>query len=283
VRHDDSVPGTVGPGLDEREPPRSAAYTFGDLPIEAQRLRVLDDVFGPASRALLRSAVSHPPGLAYDLGCGAGHTTRMVTETTGARNTVGLERSQSHVARAAATTTERTRFVVWDVTDVPFPAGRADLIYARLLLAHLIDPVRAALSWATQLNEGGLLVVDEIEWIATEHPVLRAHLDLAVARVATTGAQMCAGPSLTGLGEHPHLDQRLGQVVELSVPTASAATMFAMSLAAWGEQAVADGLCTKRQLSKLTAAVNQLRSSPATGEITWGLHQAAYARVVNTR
>jgi SAM-dependent methyltransferase len=252
------------------------AYTFGDGDIQAQRLSVLDDVFGPASRRLLGEAVTEQPALAYDLGCGTGHTTRMIAEETGARNTVGLERSEDQVSRAVAHALPRIDFVAWDVTQLPFPVGPADLIYCRLLLAHLTDPVAVAQSWTTQLNDGGLLVVDEIEWITTEHPVLQAHLRLVMSLVATTGAQMCAGPALADLNDRPGLRRRSMQVAELPVPTASAATMFALSLDSWGERAAVAGLCDRAELAELAAAMSELRSSNETGQITWGLHQAAY-------
>jgi hypothetical protein len=112
--------------------------------------------------------------------------------------------------------------------------------------------------------------VDEIEWIATEQPVLKAHLELAASLVATTGAQMCAGPLLASLNDVRGLRRRRGQVTKLPVPTATAATMFAMSLDAWGQRAVAAGLCDRATLAELAAALSQLHSSPATGEITWG-------------
>lgn len=272
------------PPESERDPAHQAGvaaapdstYTFGDTDVEAARLALVSEIFGPTSEELLAQAVERPPVLAYDLGCGPGHTTRLVAKATGATLTVGLERSEAHLVRARACAPEGVRFVTWDVGDLPFPAGPADLAYARLLLAHLEDPVAAASSWATQLDVGGLLVVDELEWIATDHSVLQAHLHLASSLVATTGAQMCAGPLLTGIGEVPGLRRRLQRVIELPVPTGAAAAMFEMSLDAWGEGIVAAGLCDRGELFELTSALSALRDSPATGEITWGLHQAVY-------
>ncbi|MDA8359471.1 MAG: class I SAM-dependent methyltransferase, partial [Actinomycetota bacterium] len=171
-------------------PAPDSTYTFGDTDVEAARLALVSEIFGPTSEELLAQAVARPPALAYDLGCGPGHTTRLVAKATGATLTVGLERSEAHLVRARAGAPDGVRFVAWDVGDLPFPAGPADLAYARLLLAHLEDPVTVASSWATQLNVGGLLVIDELEWIATDHPVLQAHLHLASSLVATTGAQM---------------------------------------------------------------------------------------------
>ena len=229
------------------------------------------------------AGVAGRPALAYDLGCGPGYTTALVSEVTGAGRTVGLDGSATHIERARAGASGPAEFGRWDVRELPFPAGPADLIYCRLLLAHLPDPAATAASWATQLTDGGLLVLDEIEWIEASDPVLRAHLRLADAMVATSGARMCAGPLLGGLagaaGLHgaAGLRPRLTRVTELPVPTARAATMFAMNLTAWGDQPVTLGLCEAAELAELRAGMARLLDSPAEGQITWGLHQAAYA------
>jgi trans-aconitate 2-methyltransferase len=266
----------------------AAVYTFGDTDMAARRLKILNEVFGPPSAALLAEVVDRPPVLAYDLGCGPGHTTALVSRVTAAGQTIGLDGSATHVERARASASGPVSFAVHDCRELPFPAGPADLIYCRLLLAHLPDPVAAARSWASQLTPGGLLVIDEIEWIDTGHPVLRTHLRLAQSLIATTGARMVAGPLLAGLelggpgraAGPAALRRRLARVTEVPVSTARAATMFAMNLAVWGEEAVALGLCDRAELGELAAQLSQLHDSPASGEITWGLHQAAYTRAV---
>jgi DNA/RNA-binding domain of Phe-tRNA-synthetase-like protein/SAM-dependent methyltransferase len=265
-------------GLDDK-PAAAGGYTFGDTDVAARRLRVLSEVFGPASRALLAEVADRRPALAYDLGCGPGYTTALVSEVTSAGRTVGLDGSATYIERARTTASGPVQFGRWDVRELPFPAGPADLIYCRLLLAHLPVPAASSLSWATQLTEGGLLVLDEIEWIRAGDPVLRAHLRLAEAMVATSGARMCAGPLLGRLGDGAGLRRRLARVTELPVPTARAATMFAMNLAAWRDQPVELGLCDRAGLAELRAGMARLQASPAVGQITWGLHQAAYARV----
>jgi DNA/RNA-binding domain of Phe-tRNA-synthetase-like protein/SAM-dependent methyltransferase len=262
-------------------PARHAGYTFGDTDVAARRLRLLSEVFGPPSRALLADAAEvagRPPGLAYDLGCGPGYTTALVSEVTGAARTVGLDGSATHVERARAGASGAVEFGRWDVRELPFPAGPADLIYCRLLLAHLPDPAATAASWVTQLAGGGLLVLDETEWIRTSDPVLRAHLRLAEAMVATSGALMCAGPLLGGLARAAGVRQRFARVTELPVPTARAAAMFGMNLTAWGSKPVDLGLCDPAELAGLKAGMTQRLESPAEGGITWGMHQAAYAR-----
>jgi SAM-dependent methyltransferase len=253
-------------------------YTFGDTDLAARRLEVLGEVFGPSSRALLADVVQRPPGLAYDLGCGPGHTTALVSQVTGARRTVGLDESAAYIERAQASAPAAVDFARHDVRQLPFPAGAADLVFCRLLLAHLADPVAIARSWASQLTERGLLVLDEIEWIEARHPVLQAHLRLAGALVATSGARMCAGPALAGLADQPGLRRVMTRVRELPVATSMAATMFAMNLAALGDRPVTAGVCDRAELSELAAGLAELRDSPETGQISWGMHQAAYAR-----
>jgi SAM-dependent methyltransferase len=209
----------------------------------------------------------------------------MLSEVTAAGRTVGLDGSGTHVERARATvpglTAGAVEFGRWDVRELPFPAGPAELIYCRLLLAHLSDPAATAASWATQLTRDGLLVLDEIEWIRADDPVLRAHLRLAEAMVASGGARMSAGPLLGGLAGAAGgagLRRRLAKVAELPVPTARAATMFSMNLIAWGDRPVELGLCDPGQLAELKAGLAERLESPAEGQITWGMHQAAYGR-----
>jgi len=79
-----------------------AGYTFGDTDVAARRLRVVNEVFGPPSRALLAEVAGQPPGLAYDLGCGPGHTTALVSQVTQAKRTIGLDGSAAHIERARA-------------------------------------------------------------------------------------------------------------------------------------------------------------------------------------
>ena len=53
-------------------------------------------------------------------------------------------------------------------------------------------------------------------------------------------------------------------------------SMFAMNVAAWGDRPVTLGLCDAAGLRDLADGLAGLAGSAATGEITWGLHQAAY-------
>ncbi|HXQ57593.1 MAG TPA: osmotically inducible protein OsmC, partial [Actinomycetes bacterium] len=77
-------------------------YAFGDSALAARRLGLLAQVFEPTSRSFLTDAAAHPvgppPELAVDLGCGPGHTTRLLVSVLGPRRTLGLDQSAFFVA-----------------------------------------------------------------------------------------------------------------------------------------------------------------------------------------
>jgi hypothetical protein len=54
--------------------------------------------------------------------------------------------------------------------------------------------------------------------------------------------------------------------------------MFSMNLTAWGDRPVELGLCDAAELAELKAGMAERLESPADGQITWGMHQAAYSR-----
>jgi len=201
-------------------------YAFGDSAPAARRLALLAEVFEPPSRGLLERFAGVPLDLAVDLGCGPGHTTRLVASVTGARRTLGLDQSEAFVALAAAGAPPGVSFAVHDVTVVPFPAGPAGLVYGRFLLSHLPDPAAALAAWATQLAPGGLLLVEEVERIHTAQPALRRYLDTAAALLAARGHTLEIGAALHRLPDPPGVVRRLDRVAPLA---ALAASLFAQN------------------------------------------------------
>jgi SAM-dependent methyltransferase len=103
-------------------------YAFGDSAPAARRLGMLADLFEPASRPFLARFAGRPLDLVVDLGCGTGHTTRLLASVLDPRRALGLDQSASFVALAAA--------------DAPGDGRRppADLLSCRLPLSHLPDP-----------------------------------------------------------------------------------------------------------------------------------------------
>lgn len=256
--------------------PTTERYTFGDTALAAQRLERVALVFEDASRDWLGRTRPEQVRLAYDLGCGPGASTRLMADVSGAASAVGLDFSEAFIGLCSRNRDERIDFLRWNVEQVPFPKGPADLIYARLLLAHLKDPAKIVKAWGTQLRTGGRVILDELERIDTTEATFKAYLDLAHARVALGGAELYAGPILRSGGGTSGLRLIEDRILRYPVRSSDAASMFSMNLTVWGADAVREGLLDELALASLSGALAELRSSAETGAIVWYLHQSSY-------
>jgi trans-aconitate 2-methyltransferase len=273
-------------------------YAFGDGPAAARRLDLLAELFEPASRSFLARVASrdrpagvgpgladrppglaeHQPELAVDLGCGPGHTTRLVAEVLRPDRALGLDQSAFFVALAERSAGPEVGFAVQDVTRVPFPCPQADVCYGRLLLSHLPDPGAVLAAWATQLAPGGLLLADEVERIHTDLPALRGYLEVAGALLATRGHTLEVGPVLARLPDPPGLVRRDDRIGHLAPPANRAASMFALNLAVWRGEAVRAGVATAEQLDRLATDLAAVADGEVEGSIRWELRQLVLQR-----
>jgi trans-aconitate 2-methyltransferase len=256
----------------------SPRYTFGDTPLAADRLLLVAGVFDAPSRSFLTEAVTRPPSVALDVGCGPGATTRLIAEVTGAVHTIGLDASPAFVDRATVDAPAGISFVVHDVRELPLPHAPADLIYCRLLLAHLSNVERTVDAFMSQVAGGGRLLVDEIEWIDSDHPVLTAYERIVVGLVASQGAPMYAGPIVDGLRRGPQWDQRSSRVRVVPVATADAARMFEMNIGTWRDDPHIRTHYPAEEIDRLATDLRALASSSRTDEITWGVRQVVFER-----
>jgi SAM-dependent methyltransferase len=263
-------------------------YAFGDGPAAARRLDLLAELFEPASRQFLERVADREglagqdgpagrPGLAVDLGCGPGHTTRLVAEVLRPDRAIGLDQSEFFVALAGGDP-PAVGFAVHDVTRVPFPCPPADVCYGRLLLSHLPDPRAVLAAWATQLAHGGLLLADEVERIHTDLPALRGYLEVAAALLATRGQTLEVGQVLARLPDPPGLVRRDDRIGHLDPPAARAAAMFALNLAVWRGEAVRAGVATAGELDRLAGDLAAVADGSVNGTIRWDLRQLVLQR-----
>jgi len=206
-------------------------YTYGDSELASDRLAIVAKLFGPASETFLSAAAPMKPALAVDLGCGPGHTTRLVHTVSGARQTVGLDRSPAFVATASATTTTGVSFLVHDATMMPLPVELPGLIFARLLLAHLPDHGSIVQTWCGAAMPGGRVLLDEVEAVETDDPVFRTYLDeVAIPVVKSQGGRLIVGPQLHEMADPSNAERVHDEVVTLLPPAALTARMFGMNL-----------------------------------------------------
>ena len=255
-------------------------YLFKDTDLAAHRLRVLADVFASSSRAFLQEVVNGQPELALDLGCGPGYTTRLLMEITRCKQAIGLDASAHFVALATENASQSLSFVRHDLTQIPFPTSPGDLLFCRMLLTHLQNPLSVIERWTTQLRLQGLLLLDEVEWIQTEKSVFRTYLDIVDAMLGQQANQLYIGPLLDQQQPGGPLKRRLSRVYHLSVSTRQAATMFSLNIPAWKRQPFIQEHYAASAIEQIEQELRDLAEhSTGEGEITWGMRQVAYERV----
>jgi SAM-dependent methyltransferase len=249
-----------------RESSIKPKYAFGDTDIAARRLELLAHVFENSTRAFLREAPATKLGLAQnlaqkiaiDLGCGPGFTTHLIAQTLGFSRVVGLETSERFIELARATASARISFELHDVCRVPFPTGAADMIFCRFLVTHLADPADALAKWATQLNHGGLLMLEEVERIDTDHPVLCSYVGLVEAMLQSQSNTLYAGPLIAELETPQGLQNVASEVRRVAVLTSDAAGLFRLNLQVWKEHAFIRENYSEKTIRNLERAIEAI-------------------------
>jgi SAM-dependent methyltransferase len=243
-------------------------YSFGDTELAAQRLDFVADVFDPSTRSFLEDDLESPAGVVLDLGCGPGRTTRLLADVLHPQRVVGADVSEAFLDRARQRVPE-AEFICHDVTE-GLPVENADLVFCRLLLAHLAEPEAVVAGW---LSRATVVAADEVEYIDSRDPVLRAYETIVVALVASRGGLMYAGPHVAGVE-----GVRSSRVREVEVRTGDAARMFLMNLKTWRTDPFIRESYPSEEIDELAAALDDLTASDAVGEIDWGLRQVVIER-----
>lgn len=198
-------------------------YTFGDDPPAIERLALVAAAYEPGSQAFLREHAPPHAGVTIDIGCGPGFSTELVQRVLHPRSLIGVDSSAEFLA-AARRRLPGARFELHDVTDAPLPGAPADVLYARLVLAHLVDPVAVALRWLGDLADGGTLLVEDLDSIDAPPGPLRHYDKVSAQVVRAGGGLMYAGAALGNLG---------GRCRPVTVPATTAATIYRHNVRRW--------------------------------------------------
>lgn len=206
-------------------------YSFGDDDIAAQRLGHLAGVYATSSGALLRERAPRKPRLAVDVGCGPGHTTRLLRDVSGAATTVGVDSSSRYMEHARRGDGDGISYVQADVSrGLPDAVAGAELLYCRFLLTHLADPLAALRSWRPRAAAAGVLVVEELEWIRSEHPALGRYYGLVETVQEARGQAMYVGATVTDLVEAAGWQVLHSAAVRLEPAAPSMALLHSLNL-----------------------------------------------------
>lgn len=256
----------------------TGAYRFGDTARAAERLRLLAEVFEPATRDFLRQLVSRNPTRIADLGCGPGCTSRLLAEVFPPAAVRGLDCSGRFVELAAQSSHSRVRFEVADVTEC-LPGGPYDLVYARYLLTHVPAFRETICLWSHELAPGGAIAIEENEWIRTDQPAFTQYLAIVAAMLADGGQKLYVGAELHAIARWPSLVKTSSRVVPIDVSAPAAATLFFLNLRSWRDQAFIRKHYRVDEINALERALQTLAESrDARPAITFGRRSLVLAR-----
>jgi SAM-dependent methyltransferase len=144
-----------------------AGYVLGRTEEEYQRLRAQARTWEAVTSRVLDAVGLSPGASCLDAGCGPGETMRLMAQRVGpAGRVVGVDVDASLGAQAETMLHgaghEQCSFVAHDLTcGAEVPGAPFDVVYARLLLLHVADPVAVLRHlWAAVAPGGHLLVHD---------------------------------------------------------------------------------------------------------------------------
>jgi trans-aconitate 2-methyltransferase len=217
--------------------------------------------YDPVSRPFLEANALPRPDVAVDLGCGPAFTTELLNEVCRPETIVGIDASEVFVTVARARLPE-VRFETHDVTQLPLPGAPADVIYARLLLAHLAEPAAIAQRWRSQLAPGGRLLIEDLDGVVNPPGPLHDYEAVSASIVRSGGGLMYAGAELSDLG---------GVVTPVTVPGALAARIYLFNVQHWLET---PGLpVTNGRLRDLEQGLVETSNNENAYSVSWNVRQ----------
>ena len=104
----------------------ATTYAFRDGDLAASRLDMVARIFDKPSREFVAAATADltaAPNLAVDLGCGPGHTTKLLAAITGAGRTIGLDNSEHFLELARAGAAPGVDYLRHDLTRPGWPGA----------------------------------------------------------------------------------------------------------------------------------------------------------------
>ena len=247
---------------------------LGDDYVAADRLRVLDAVYGVTSRALLEGAGLREGMTCVDVGCGTGWMTLAIATKVGpAGHTVGvdkaglfLEQAQQYVADDPAIAKESVSFVHGTADDLPLVPSSFDFIYARCLLSHLTDPLRALTKMAALARPGGIVCVEDIDcggvFAHPETPALMRHQALYQSVTRRYGGDPLMGRKLPRLYRKAGLSDVKFQIVRPTEPADAVKRLYPLTLACLKPAIVDATLASAAEVDSIIAQLHALADEP---------------------
>jgi ubiquinone/menaquinone biosynthesis C-methylase UbiE len=161
------------------ESSEGSIYVMGRTSQEYERLRRQSELLEPATRSVLNRAGLGPGMSCLDVGCGPGEVMRLMAEHVGpAGRVVGIDvdgkLGREALALLMSKGYRQCSFVEGTVDSLEqIDSHGFDIVFARLLLMHLDDPILGLRKMFHQVRPGGRIVVQDYYFAAVDsHPAI---------------------------------------------------------------------------------------------------------------
>lgn len=236
-----------------------------------ERLRVLSDILRPTTESLLRRAGVSAGMSCLDVGCGGGDVTRLLASLVGPNGAVtGIDLDETALAiareEAAAAGVAHIRFEHADAAKLD-ARHEYDVVYARFLLSHVVDPEETVRQLRQVLRPGGLIIIEDVEFAGHFcHPACDAFLrfvDLYVQAATRRGVDANVGirvPSYLLNTGYSDVQVNVIQPASLDSRTKS---LVPITMERIADTVHAESLASREELADLVARLYQAAEDPA--------------------
>ena len=247
-------------------------YILARTEAEYQRLRLQAKAWEPATRAMLADAGLAEGMRCLDAGCGPGEAMRLIGRMVGPGGHVtGLDIDAAlgthMLAELHREEGPHFAFVAGDLMrGDPVPGAPFDLVFARLLLLHMTDPVGAVRRLAALVRPGGRLVLMDYDVTRVaarpEHPALTRAFAIIEGAFGHGGKHADAGLRLGLWLAEAGLPRVRGTRAEASYgPMAGLGPMVRGVLASLAPAVASLGLASAEEIAALQAEIATLEAA----------------------
>jgi ubiquinone/menaquinone biosynthesis C-methylase UbiE len=274
-------------------------YVMGRTPEEYERLRRQATIWQDATATLFDQVSLGPGARCLDVGCGPGETMRQMAERVGPSGAViGID-TDGDLGRAAVDTLRAGSHTQCDFVEADIEAdvegdgetglgkvaepGTFDLVFGRLILLHVSDPVAVLRRMWQWTAPGGHLVIQDYDLRVVDSypplPVVDEWRRVFLGTFAAAGRDIRLGHRLPSLfaeatGGQPDSTKVAGRLERLE----TAGAMLAATYRSVAPAALSLGIATAEQRDEWFADMDRAMIEYADHSVLWPLLVGAYKR-----